>query len=190
MDLAWLKECKPGQAMTKATLDCHVSDAKKTGYTVVQRSTAKKMLSLAPESELKRKMVALVADTTIGWEAIAKVEPAETETVYDLEVPETKVFALSNGLIVFDTINLHVPSMDDAVQEAKDKLLPSKMLFSDRDYDKVMPVPKHESVIGTFASNIRPATQTHQFPDRPSALSAIKGGKVRLNDEVKFPGSG
>lgn len=88
-----------------------------------------------------------------------------------------------------DNIQLHVPSMDDAVKEAYEKLMPSKMLFSDRDYDKVPSVPKHEAVLGAYTAAARPATQTHTFNDEASAVDAIRKGKVRLNDEVSLPAS-
>lgn len=88
-----------------------------------------------------------------------------------------------------DTINVHVPSMDEAVQEAHEKLMPSKMVFSDRDYDKAVHLPKHESVLGLATAGYRPAERTHAFPDEASAVSAIRQGKVRLNDEISLPGS-
>jgi DNA-directed RNA polymerase beta' subunit len=88
-----------------------------------------------------------------------------------------------------DAINLHVPSMDDAVQEAHEKLMPSKMLFSDREYDKVIPQPKHEQILGLATATYRTPGMTHQFPDRASAMAGVRSGKVKLNDEVKFPGS-
>jgi DNA-directed RNA polymerase beta' subunit len=86
-----------------------------------------------------------------------------------------------------DQMNIHVPSMDDAVKEAYEKLMPSKMIFSDRNYDTIPSVPKHEGLLGIYSANTRKATQTHQFPDEESAHAAIKKGKVRLNDEVTFP---
>ena len=88
-----------------------------------------------------------------------------------------------------DAINLHVPSMDDAVQEAHEKLMPSKMLFSDREYDKVIPAPKHEQVLGIANATYRKSNQTHQFPTREAAMAGVKSGKVKLEDEVQFPGS-
>jgi DNA-directed RNA polymerase beta' subunit len=88
-----------------------------------------------------------------------------------------------------DAINLHVPSMDDAVQEAHEKLMPSKMLFSDRDYDKPMAVPKHESILGLSAASYRPSKIKHQFPTREAAIAGVRSGKVKLEDDVQFPGS-
>jgi DNA-directed RNA polymerase beta' subunit len=83
-----------------------------------------------------------------------------------------------------DTINLHVPSQDDAVEEAWEKLRPSKMLHSIRDADKVVPVPKQEMILGLYSAWKRPAQFKHVFPSQEAALAAIKAGTVRLSDEV------
>lgn len=85
-----------------------------------------------------------------------------------------------------DQINIHVPAMEDAVNEAKDILLPSRMLFSNREPDKVLPVPKHEMVTGIYAAGHRSSKQTHYFPDEAAALQAIQHGKVSLSDEVEI----
>jgi DNA-directed RNA polymerase subunit beta' len=86
-----------------------------------------------------------------------------------------------------DNINLHVPSQPDAVQEAYEKLLPSKMLFSIRDQDKTMPNPKHEHILGAYAAQHRPAKNHHRFPSKLAALAALKRGDVSMQDEVSFP---
>lgn len=83
-----------------------------------------------------------------------------------------------------DQMNLHVPSQDDAVKEAWDVLMPSKMLFSIRDPDKVMPALKHEQVQGLFTAQKRTPKASHVFPDERSAIAAIKAGQVNLSDEV------
>lgn len=85
-----------------------------------------------------------------------------------------------------DQMNLHVPSQDDAVKEAWDILMPSKMLFSIRDPEKVMPALKHEQVQGLFTAQHRPPKASHVFPDERSALAAIKAGTVSLSDEVRI----
>lgn len=86
-----------------------------------------------------------------------------------------------------DTINVHVPSLDDSVKEAKEKLLASKMLFSIKDQDKTVPQPKHESALGVFTANRRQNGKVHQFPDQAAAMQAIKLGQVDMEDEVEFP---
>lgn len=87
-----------------------------------------------------------------------------------------------------DTLHLHVPSQEESVKEAWDKLMPSKMLFSIRNPDNVVPVPKQELVLGLYTANQRPAKKKWSFPDEASALRAIKANSVPLSDEIDFPG--
>lgn len=85
-----------------------------------------------------------------------------------------------------DAMNLHVPSQPDAVKEAWEKLMPSKMLFSIRDRDRVMPAPKHELVLGLYTANRRPAKQKHVFATEGEAIDAIRKGRVDLSDEIEI----
>jgi DNA-directed RNA polymerase subunit beta' len=85
-----------------------------------------------------------------------------------------------------DAMNIHVPSHPDAVAEAHEKLMPSKMLFSIRDQDKVVPVPKHEQILGLYTAAARPAKAKHVFETHAQALDAIKKHRVSLSDEVEI----
>lgn len=92
----------------------------------------------------------------------------------------------SNSDFDGDTMNLHVPSQPEAVKEAWDKLMPSKMLFSIRDQEKVVPVPKQELILGLYTANKRPAKNTHNFNTEEDALRAIRSGNVSLSDEINI----
>lgn len=86
-----------------------------------------------------------------------------------------------------DTINLHVPASPDAVREAREILRPSSMLFSIKDDDKVMPRLVQEQILGPYAASQRPSKAVHSFPDRESALKAIRAGTISLSDEIEIP---
>lgn len=86
-----------------------------------------------------------------------------------------------------DTVNVHLPSMPDAVDDARQKLLASKMLFSDKERGKVMPTPKHELILGLYSSQRRQPRQRRQFASSDEALKAIQRGEISLNDEVEIP---
>jgi len=85
-------------------------------------------------------------------------------------------------------MNLHVPSQSNAVKEAWDTLMPSKMLFSIRDTEKVVPSLKHEQVLGLYTASKRKAGAVHQFKTEAEALKAIRSGSVKLSDEVEIAG--
>jgi hypothetical protein len=86
-----------------------------------------------------------------------------------------------------DTLNVIAPILPDSVQEVKDKLLGSKMLFSIRSQDAVVPMVKHEMVLGLSAAASRPSTKVHTFSSRAEAVAAVKSNKVSLKDEVEYP---
>lgn len=85
-----------------------------------------------------------------------------------------------------DAMNLHVPSQPDAVDEAWKKLMPSKMLFSIRDQDQVVPIPKQELVLGLYTANRRDSKAKHVFNTEEEALKAIRTGGISLSDEVEI----
>lgn len=85
-----------------------------------------------------------------------------------------------------DAMNLHVPSQPDAVKEAHTKLMPSKMLFSIRNQDQVVPIPKQELILGLFTANKREAKNKHTFNTEEEALKAIRSGAISLSDEVEI----
>ena len=85
-----------------------------------------------------------------------------------------------------DTINVHVPGLPEAVEEAKEKLLPSKMLFSIRGGDKVMATPGQELILGLYTAQHRPASNKYTFSSEEEALEAIKNNKVKFSDEIEI----
>ena len=85
-----------------------------------------------------------------------------------------------------DTCNVHLPSMHEAVNDVKTKLMPSKMLWSTKEHDKTMPVTKQENLLGLFSAQQRPAKRAHVFPNEAAALAAIKRGDVAMSDEIQI----
>lgn len=129
-----------------------------------------------------------VEDTTTGWEYVKEVTKVPTELVYDVAVPDTKVFAIENGLIIYDTINVHVPASDDAVKEAWEKMMPSKDPFSDRDPEKLVLLPMQEQILGNYTAATAPATKPVVFNSEEEALTAIKQGQIPLSADVEIRG--
>ncbi len=86
-----------------------------------------------------------------------------------------------------DEMNVHLPATDDGVKEAWEKLLPSKMLVSIRDPERVMPVVKQEQILGVAAAQMTAPKRTLQFASRDEAAKAAEAGKIQPEDEVEFP---
>jgi LysM repeat protein len=85
-----------------------------------------------------------------------------------------------------DTFNVHLPATDESVQEAKDRLFPSKMLFKTRDPEQTYGNPKHEAVLGLSNAMARPAKNRHVFRSQDQALDAIRKHRISLQDEIEI----
>ena len=66
--------------------------------------------------------------------------------------------------------------------------MPSRMLFSIRDKEQIVPKLKHEQVLGLYTANKRPTQNTYTFNTEEEAVSAIRSGKVKLSDEIDIVG--
>ncbi len=86
-----------------------------------------------------------------------------------------------------DTVNVHVPISDDAVDEARNKLLPSKMVLKTRDPESAMPQLKHEQIMGLGSAQVAPAKKRHVFANEAEAIAAVRSGKISMSDEVEWP---
>lgn len=110
------------------------------------------------------------------------------ETGYDLTVPGKETFTNINGVVLSNTINIHVPGLPDAVEDVKNKLMPSKQIFSPKTNDpdslEVVNKLKQDLVSALYSKNVQPAEKSWVFKTEKEALDAIKSGKVKLNDEV------
>ena len=127
-----------------------------------------------------------------AWDEVHLVLEVEREEItYDFTVPKFPLF-VGNGILVYDTMQLHVPATEAARVEALDKMLPSKNLFSPRDMSPTM-LPQQEHVWGLFLSSrdIKDFNNKTKFvsvtnPD--AVLQDIKASKIKPNTPVTFKG--
>lgn len=84
-----------------------------------------------------------------------------------------------------DQMTFHVYSTDKANQDIKDKLMVSKQLWSIKNQDKVVPVPKHEQIIGLSSADWNGGS-SHVFKSKEDAMAAIRRGDVKMGDEINF----
>ena len=85
-----------------------------------------------------------------------------------------------------DTMAVHVPTLPEAVADAKEKILPSKMLFSIRDRDQTLPVPKHESLLGLYAAQTKPLKPAVKMRSAQEALAMYDSGRLGVGDMVEI----
>lgn len=85
-----------------------------------------------------------------------------------------------------DTMSMHSPMLPEAIKDAREKILPSKMLFSVRSRDSTLPQPKHEMIGGLANAQLNPSGTVHRFGTKDEALAGIKAGQVKLHDQVEI----
>lgn len=88
-----------------------------------------------------------------------------------------------------DAVNLNIMHGREAVAEARDRMLPSKMLFATKDFKSPMFTPTQDMLLGLHIAS-RPAkkgAKTRYFASMKDAEAALKRGDIDLNTPVKFP---
>jgi DNA-directed RNA polymerase beta subunit len=83
-----------------------------------------------------------------------------------------------------DAMNYHVPVSDAAVQDAVEKMMPSRNLKSVRDF-KVHYLPRHEFMMGLYlASRPNREGRTRVFRSKDDVVAAYQRGDIGLKDKV------
>lgn len=171
-----------------AALQTTASKYRKTGVALISRVTAEAMLT-AYTGEVDRlfeHFSAVVRDHTTHWDTVTAVTDVPTEPVYDLEVRDTKVFAIASGLVVYDTVGVHVPHSEAAREELL-RNVPSRNLMSPKSGEVQHTVGK-EATLGLYMMT-RPAAGTPVAVDSPAAaVEKFKQHKLELNAPLRVAG--
>jgi DNA-directed RNA polymerase subunit beta' len=87
-----------------------------------------------------------------------------------------------------DAMNYHVPVSDEAVEEAIEKMLPSKNLRSASHFG-VHYVPRHEFLMGLYlASRGKSKKPMRVFRSKEDVARAYQRGEIGLNDPISVRG--
>lgn len=85
-----------------------------------------------------------------------------------------------------DTINIHIPSGKDAVQDIHDKLMPSKNLWHSGTFD-VHHDPKQDYVAGLYLATQRDDSRpVKEFATEDEAIKAYARGEISARDPVRI----
>lgn len=136
----------------------------------------------------------------ISFAKVISIEKTgQYEDGYDLTVDgNNQNFLSSSGVILSNTINVHVPALPEAQRDLKEKLLPSKQIYGIRNTPKkgdkgeiiaqeeVVNKLKQDFISGMYNVNKAKPFNKWLFKTEKEALQAIKSGKVKLNDEVEI----
>lgn len=128
----------------------------------------------------------IVENTEIGWRNVVDVQPAGVMDAWDLTVPGPYTFALSDGTIVQDTMNLHTPVSKQAVQNVIQKMLPSRNLLSPKNM-KAHYLPQAEFLQGLYlGTRSRPDQKPVRFRSAAEMLKALRRGEITYDTPVEI----
>lgn len=82
-----------------------------------------------------------------------------------------------------DAMNYHVPASDEAVQDAVNKMLPSRNLRAVADFD-VHYTPKQEFLYGLHLATTARGRRTHTFLSKKDVYAAFRRGEIGIGDIV------
>lgn len=117
-------------------------------------------------------------------------ETGHLVTGYDLTVPGHETFMDGDGVVLSNTLGVFIPSMPAAVNDVKERLMPSKQVYSIRDSSRVVNAPSQDLVWGLWRASTSPSKQSHRFLTRGDALRAIQQGRISLSDDVEVVAEG
>ena len=128
----------------------------------------------------------LIENTAITWSHVDSVEFYGTDDAWDLTVPGPYTFALSDGTIVQDTMNLHTPVSKQAVQNVIQKMLPSRNLLSPKNM-KAHYLPQAEFLQGLYlGTRSRPDQKPVRFRSAAEMLKALRRGEITYDTPVEI----
>lgn len=86
-----------------------------------------------------------------------------------------------------DAMSIFAPVTPEAIQEAKDKLLPSNHLNDARmDPGTPMYKPQHEAILGSMYLTEHDDSEPVEFASEEEALAALKSGKIKEDTPVQI----
>ena len=130
-----------------------------------------------------------LAESNVKWARVRSVErTGRVEVGYDLTVPGPDTFVSDDGIVLSNTVNIHVPATDKAARQALDRMLPSKNLVSLTDLKSVRYRPEKEQVSGLWALTEAPASKpVRRFGSRAEAVKAYRNGEIGPSDPIDVP---
>lgn len=138
-------------------------------------------------SRMKASLTNVYRNLPYTWAEVISVEEVEREdTTYDFDVPTFPLF-IANGILVYDTMQVHVPITEGARIEALNKMMPSKNLFSPRTLEPMM-LPQQESVYGLYEASKPSAAKPIAYTDIAKMRQDIEANHIKPNQPVTYKG--
>lgn len=127
---------------------------------------------------------ARVSSSDRGYEIISIAEVVYNDRMIDLEVESGEhVFSIIGGVVLHNTMSVHLPSTPEAIKEVRDKLMPDKMVWSVKDRGQVMAAPKHEQILGLNMPTA--GGPKKRFRSNEEVIKALEDGDISPSDDVE-----
>ena len=132
-------------------------------------------------------LYSLVEDGAVEWTSVESVErTGKEETLYDLSVPGYETFVADNGVVLSNTVNVHVPVSDAARRQAWDRMRPSRNLLGLADHG-IMNKPEKEYMQGLYiASRMREGERPRDFRSLKEAQEAYRRGEIEVDTPIRL----
>ena len=161
-----------------------ISKARKRLY--IGKKTAQELFEKYKKEILElptgKKWQEIIYTDTIFWDVIKSIEPVEETMGCDLTVPGSATFVTADQLIVYDTMQVHVPFSEEARQEAFN-MLPSKNLWAIRTRD-LNYMPAQEAVTGLYLLTKDGKKTNKKYNSYSDMVSDLKAGKINITDVI------
>lgn len=138
--------------------------------------------------EMFPELYARIKNEDTIWQTVTSVEDAGNRQVFDLMVEGTKVFAINNGVIIWDTANVHAPVSDNARRETYEKMFPERNLISMRNR-QILYKPEKEYMQGLYvATRMKKGTgqRPRIFSSVEEARQALRKGIIDIDDPIEI----
>lgn len=148
-------------------------------------------LDMLSDNAVAKAWIGFVNNTTIRWDVIEEYGKTERPDVtYDMCVPSMQAFSVDGAYLTHNTVNMHVPSSDKAVQQAMDKMLPSENLTSLTDLKSPRHTPSKEQIFGLYAltKGVNADKPPVVFNSVSEAKQAYARGEIGPNDPIEIRG--
>ena len=156
-------------------------------HSIIKSLLSKGPYGYGPNTKLLDQWRKIVDNKDVGWITVKGVQKTGIrEDGYDLTVPGYDTFVSLEGVTLSNTMTWHVPVSDEAVEEAKEKMLPSKNLLMTSDLRTPMHTPKQEMSLGLYSltREMNNKKKPIRFSTKEEAKKAYRKGIIRANDPI------
>ena len=147
-------------------------------------------LPLLRDNAFWAKWKTIVEDESITWETVTSLRPIpEITEAYDITAPPNFTMVTEAGFVIQDTMQVHLPVTDEAVAEMNN-MLPSKLLFSDKQRGELLMMPSQEPITGLYTVTKNLGLPrfgvAKKYKTEADAWAAYNKGELKMVDNMEI----